>query len=437
MDKQGINTKADCVVWLRRDLRLDDNAALYHALKNYKAVQLIFIFDENILSELPENDARVSYIHSSLQKLQNTLKENKSSLFVAHDKPLHFYKNFAEQFPNAKALYFNNDYEPYAVKRDKAVFEMLSEQNIDVKSYKDHVIFEKDEVLKDDNTPYVVFTPYANKWREKLNDFYAKSYPTSQYFKSFCHTNFTLPSIKSLGFSENNLANPPEYPKQSKISDYSDTRDYPAKNGNTNVSVHLRFGTISIRKLLQKGHDTSHSYVNELIWRDFYQMIIHHFPHSATEEFKSKYAAIPWRKNEDDFKRWKEGKTGVAFVDAGMRELNATGFMHNRVRMIVASFLVKNLLIDWRWGEAYFAEKLLDYELASNVGGWQWAAGCGCDAAPYFRVFNPESQLKKYDPKLEYVKQWVPEFEDLDYKPMVDIKASRKKSIETFKKALS
>lgn len=437
MELQGLNPNCDTLFWLRRDLRLDDNAGLFHALKSSSNVQLIFILDKNILDDLPKDDARVTYIYKSLEKIQADLEELNSSLYVHYGTPIDFYKNIDQFFPRVKKVVWNKDYEPYARQRDGKVQEILNELDIRTESYKDHVVFDTNEVLKEDETPYTVFTPYANKWRKKLNAFYSKSYPSDEYFKHLSASNFRLKPLAEYGFETVEVAAEMQYPSSNTLEKYHKLRDYPAEDGVTKVSVHLRFGTMSIRKLLQKAQLVSDSYVNELIWRDFYQMILWHFPKSVVNEFKPKYAAIPWRQNDEDFDRWKNGNTGIALVDAGMRELNATGFMHNRVRMVVASFLVKNLLIDWRRGEAYFAEKLLDYELASNVGGWQWAASCGCDAAPYFRVFNPERQAEKFDPKLEYICKWVPEYNSEEYRPMVDLKQSRLRCIETVKNALS
>lgn len=437
MELQGLNPNCDTLFWLRRDLRLDDNAGLFHALKSSENVQLIFVLDKNILEDLPRNDARVTYIYKCLERLQSELKSVKSSIYVHHGTPLEFFESVDQNFPRVKKVVWNKDYEPYANQRDGKVKELLSRKDIQSESYKDHVVFETNEVVKDDGLPYTVFTPYANKWRKTLNAFYGKSYPSEKFLKHLSASTFGLKPLSEYGFVLNDIAPKLEYPTKDKLLHYQDLRDYPAEDGITRVSVHLRFGSMSIRKLFRLSESVSASYVNELIWRDFYQMILWHFPDSVTHEFKPKYAEIPWRQNEDDFTRWKNGNTGVALVDAGMRELNATGFMHNRVRMVAASFLVKNLLIDWRLGEAYFAEKLLDYELASNVGGWQWAASSGCDAAPYFRVFNPERQAEKFDPKLEYICKWVPENANADYRPMIDLKQSRMRCIETFKKALS
>lgn len=428
-------TKETALVWLRRDLRLQDNAALYYALKENKSVLPVFIFDTSILDKLEDKtDKRVAFIHQSLVQIQEELRKLGSSLLVLHGKPADIYQTL-----NPKAVYTNHDYEPYALERDVAVNEILSTKGIDFKTYKDQLIFEKDEVLKDDGKPYTIFTPYSRKWKAKLNKYYLKSYPTEKYFSHFksCEA-IAIPSLKSLGFEDVEATFPERIIKQSIIEKYDTQRNFPAIAGTTRLSVHLRFGTVSIRKLAQIAVKKNEVWLNELIWRDFYHMILWHFPHITDKAFKPAYDNIPWRKDEEQFALWCEGKTGYPIVDAGMRELNATGFMHNRVRMIVASFLTKHLLIDWRWGEAYFAKKLLDFDLAANNGGWQWAASSGCDAAPYFRVFNPTLQTEKFDPKFEYIKKWVPEFGTKDYPaPIVEHTFARDRVLKTYKEALA
>jgi deoxyribodipyrimidine photo-lyase len=285
----------------------------------------------------------------------------------------------------------------------------------------------------------VLFTPYKNKYLGNLDDFYYKPYPTEKYFQNFLHTSkLKSPTLNQLGFTKSTLTFPDKKYKPI-LANYGHDRDFPAMDATSHMSVHLRFGTVSIRDLVKTAiEEKSSVWLSELIWRDFYFSILYHFPHSAKVAFRKEYDEIKWRNNETEFKAWCEGKTGYPLVDAGMRQLNQTGFMHNRVRMVVASFLTKHLLIDWRWGERYFAEKLLDYELSSNVGGWQWAAGCGVDAAPYFRIFNPHEQLKKFDKDLKYIKKWIPEFNDV-FKypaPIVDHKVARERCLETYKKAL-
>lgn len=435
-----MNKEPICLFWHRRDLRLKDNSGLYRALKSGFKVLPIFIFDRNILDDLEnKKDARVQFIHDALLEMQAELKNLNSSILVKYGKPSEIFPEILNQF-NVKAVYTNHDYEPAAQKRDALIAEYLFSENIEFKSFKDQVIFEQNEVLKDDGKPYTVFTPYKNKWLKKCNSFFLKPYPNEKYQKNYFKTEvFKIPSLEEIGFQKSKINYPEKYIDENIIENYSKNRDFPNKNGTSQLSVHLRFGTIGLRILTQKAALLNDVYLNELIWRDFYQMILFHFPHVVGNAFKAKYDRIPWQNNEADFKKWCDGKTGYPIVDAGMRQLNQTGFMHNRVRMIVASFLCKHLLIDWRWGEAYFAEKLLDFDLASNNGGWQWAAGSGCDAAPYFRVFSPDAQTKKFDSNLEYIKTWVPEVLDpFRYpKPMVEHKFARKRAIETYKAALS
>ena len=423
--------------WHRRDLRIDDNAGLYHALKEGE-VQPVFIFDNQILSKLPANDQRIIFIHQEIERLQSEYKALGSSLLICYGNPVELIPKLAID-TGAQLVYTNRDYEPYARERDKVIFDQLKRHGIDFKGAKDHVIFEKEEVVKLDGLPYTVFTPYSRKWREKLNEFYLKPYPTATYASSLAKSQYTeIPTLASMGFEgTKSVTFPDRTVELTKVNSYHTNRDIPSVDGTTRLSLHLRFGTISIRELARMANQHNATYLNELIWRDFYQMIIFHFPHSATNSFKKQYDAIPWENNEIHFQAWCEGKTGYPLVDAGMRELNATGFMHNRVRMVVASFLTKHLLLDWRLGETYFAEKLLDFELASNSGGWQWAAGSGCDAAPYFRVFNPTSQQEKFDKNFSYIKKWVPEFGTPAYPPpIVEHKFARERAIERYKNAL-
>ena len=425
--------------WHRRDLRINDNSGLNKALKSGKGVQPIFVFDKNILDTLPKNDQRVLFIYQYVQKLKEAYLKLGSDLWVFYGNPLEVIPKITFEF-GFNTVFTNRDYEPYALERDKKMFELLKAENVDFQGAKDHVIFEKSEVMKDDGLPYTIFTPYSRKWKSKLNDFFLSSYPVEKYLMNLNPRGeaFEIPTLKEMGFEETQLF---PFPKDSTtdalINNYSERRNFPSVNGTSKLSVHLRFGTISIRELARKAAKLDETFLNELIWRDFYQMIIYHFPSSVKSAFKSQYDQIEWEKNEFHFQAWREGKTGYPLVDAGMRELNQTGFMHNRVRMVVASFLTKHLLLDWRWGEAYFAEKLMDFELASNVGGWQWAAGCGCDAAPYFRVFNPSAQQEKFDKKFEYIKKWVPEYGTPSYpNPIIDHKFARDRVLERFKKAL-
>ncbi len=428
------------IFWFRRDLRLQDNAGLYYALKENKNVLPVFIFDKNILDQLEDkNDRRVDFIHQALTVINEELIGLGSSLTVYYSTAIETFKKLLKEY-KIKNVYTNHDYEPQAKERDEEIKQLLAKNNIDLRTYKDQCVFEKDEVIKDDGKPYTVFTPYSNKWKKKLKPFYYKAYPTKKYFKNFIKINpQEILTLQKIGFKKTDIVlNKKIHVNTELLQKYKQQRDFPAIDGTSKISVYLRFGVISIRSLVEKSLPQSETWLNELIWRDFYMMILYHFPHVAKNSFKKQYDAIPWRDNEALFKKWCEGKTGFPIVDAGMRELNATGFMHNRVRMIVSSFLIKDLLIDWRWGEAYFAQKLNDFDLSANNGGWQWAAGSGCDAAPYFRVFNPTEQQKKFDPKFEYIKKWVPEFGSSKYaEPIVDHAKARLTAIAVYKKALS
>ena len=425
--------------WHRRDLRIEDNAGLHKALKSGGKVQSIFIFDKNILEKLPKNDQRVLFIHQEIARLKSEYQLFGSDLKVFYGAPLEIIPRLVEEH-EITSVFTNRDYEPYALERDSLLFEKLEALNCDFIGAKDHVIFEKNEVLKDDGLPYTIFTPYSRKWKAKLNENYLSAYPTLEYIENLQHSALQeLIPMLEMGFESTQLFPFPErLPDEKIITNYSQQRDIPAVRGTSKLSVHLRFGTISIRQLAQQAVNLNESYLNELIWRDFYQMIIFQFPHSVKNSFKKQYDKIVWEKDETNFKAWCEGKTGYPLVDAGMRELNATGFMHNRVRMVVASFLTKHLLIDWRLGETYFAEKLMDFDLASNIGGWQWAASSGCDAAPYFRVFNPSLQQEKFDKQFTYIKKWVPEFGTSSYPaPIVDHKFARERVLDRFKQALN
>jgi deoxyribodipyrimidine photo-lyase len=432
------STQEVCIFWFRRDLRLDDNAGLYHALRSGNPVLPIFVFDENILSKLEDKaDKRVDFIHRTLVQLKAQLRNLGSDLLVFHGTPLEAYKKLLSEY-SVKAVYTNRDYEPYAEERDKQIGELLIENGASFHTFKDQCIFEKDEVLKDDGKPYTVYTPYSKKWKEKGNAFYLSSYPTEKYFSNFLKFEAAhFPSLEAIGFEKTDVEIPSSEVELDIIKNYHDTRDIPSIQGTSRLSVHLRFGTISIRRLARMAQETNGKFLNELIWRDFYMMILWHFPHVVGGAFKPQYDQLEWERNEKHFEVWCKGETGYPIVDAGMRELNETGWMHNRVRMVVASFLTKHLLLDWRWGEAYFAKKLIDFELSSNNGGWQWAAGSGCDAAPYFRVFNPDLQTQKFDPQLKYIKKWVPEFQELTYpRPIVDHRFARDRAIERYQIAL-
>jgi deoxyribodipyrimidine photo-lyase len=428
------------IFWFRRDLRLNDNAGLYNALKSGNPVLPLFIFDKEILDKLEDkDDARVTFIYQAIGQLSKELRKHGSSLLVLYDKATHAWDNIIKEH-NIASVYTNHDYEPYATQRDEAVKEKLNKHGIDFKNFKDQVIFEKDEVVKDDGKPYTVYTPYQRKWYSMLKPFYLKAYPTEKYLRNLAETKaLSLPTLKEMGFEKSNM-HFPDKQYQDVISDYKEKRNFPAVKGTSHIGLHLRFGTISIRELARTAHaHHEKTWLNELIWREFYMMILYYFPHTMNHAFRPEYDRIKWVNDEKQFKAWCDGQTGYPIVDAGMRELNATGFMHNRVRMIAASFLSKDLLIDWRWGEHYFARKLLDYEMASNVGGWQWAAGSGTDAAPYFRIFNPDAQTKKFDPNLQYIKKWVPEYADFSHypKPIIDHAFARERCLKVFKAALA
>lgn len=427
------------ICWLRRDLRLKDNAALYHALKSKTPVIPVFIFDKNILDQLEEKaDRRVQFIHDTLQDIQSALQKKGATLHVIYDTPEGAFTTLCSTY-NIGKVFTNQDYEPYARERDKKIAAFLHEKNIEFSGFKDQVIFEKEEVLKDDATPYTVFTPYSKKWMAKLDEFYLQPYPSEKYVQNiFQQAPVAIPSLKEMGFEETVKQFPPKEAEAALIKHYRETRDFPGIHGTSRLSVHLRFGTISIRTLAAKALDLSATFLNELVWRDFYHMILWHFPQVGKgKSFKPAYDKIEWRTDEGEFEKWCNGQTGYPIVDAGMRELNETGFMHNRVRMITASFLCKHLLLDWRLGEAYFAKKLLDFDLAANNGGWQWASGSGCDSAPYFRIFNPYLQTKKFDPELKYIRKWVPEFEEFTYTtPIVQHEIARERCLAAYSKAL-
>ena len=425
--------------WFRRDLRIEDNHGFYRALQGENKVIPIFIFDSNILDKLPKKDARVEFILSALSKIDIAMKSNQCSLGIYHGTPEVIFKKIFEKWPINKVV-CNKDYEPYASKRDQEIQILLNKNGIVFEQYKDQVIFEKNEVTKDDGNPYKVYTPYSRKWLSRLEDHPIENFPSENLLEK-CYNLSILPkcSLSDLGFSKSNLPHPEPVFNNRVIDDYEATRNFPSIDKTSRLGTSLRFGTLSIRRAVQKSVSRkNHTFLKELIWREFFMQILWHFPHTKTDSFKPQYDRIEWRNNEEDFNKWCIGETGYPLVDAGMRELNQTGFMHNRVRMLVGSFLCKHLLIDWRWGEAYFAEKLFDYEMSSNVGNWQWVAGCGVDAAPYFRIFNPSEQIKKFDKELNYIKRWVPNFQELDYpEPMVDHKMARERCLTTYKKALN
>lgn len=425
------------IFWFRRDLRLDDNTALFHALNSDEEVLPVFIFDEIILSQLPIDDARVTFIQNQLEKIQKQLKAVGKSLAVFHGTPEAVFKKLMSE-NKIKTVFTNHDYEPYARKRDKMLNELFKTNSIEFKTCKDQVIFEKSEVVKEDGSPYVVYTPYSKKWKENFRKTGLIHYPSEILLEKITSHSYPFLSLSDIGFATSAITVPPFNISEKLIANYEDTRNFPAIAGTSLLGIYLRFGVVSIRKMVAEAITAKNeTFWNELIWREFFMQILWHFPHTVNRSFREKYDAIRWSNDEELFQKWCDGKTGYPFVDAGMRELNATGHMHNRVRMIVASFLCKHLLIDWRWGETYFAQKLLDYEQASNVGNWQWAAGCGVDAAPYFRIFNPTEQIKKFDKDLKYIKKWIPELETSKYpKPIVDHKEAREKCLTVYKTAL-
>lgn len=429
------------IFWFRRDLRLHDNTGLHAALSENENVLPIFIFDSNILDKLSnKSDARVNFIHDSLEAIRTEMHKHKRELSIYHGKPIDIFKNLIEA-NQVNTVYTNRDYEPYAKERDKEIQEFLEKKNINFKTYKDQVFFEKKEVTKDDGNPYVVYTPYKNKWKALFENEKLKTFPSEELLINLIYDfPFEYLSLKDIGFEPSDIKVPKLTVTPQLINNYEDTRDFPAKeNGTSKAGSHLRFGTVSIRELLKKAiAEKNEVFWSELIWREFFMQILWHFPETSKKAFKTKYDRIEWRNNEEEFEKWKTGTTGYPLVDAGMRQLNETGYMHNRIRMLVGSFLCKHLLIDWRWGEAYFAEKLLDYEMASNVGNWQWVAGSGVDAAPYFRIFNPTTQIKKFDKDQEYIKKWVKDLDKSTYpEPMVDHKEARERCLKTYKKAVS
>ncbi|PVW13926.1 cryptochrome/photolyase family protein [Marixanthomonas spongiae] len=432
--------KAVNIFWFRRDLRLDDNIGFYKALHGKHPVLPIFIFDTEILNELPQDDARVTFIHETLQKMRDKLQEHGSSIALYHGKPKAVFKEIVSKF-NLQNVITNHDYEPYAKKRDAEVKEFLSEKDIGFYTFKDQVVFEKDEIVKNDGDPYVVYTPYMNKWKEQFNaDEHLKIHYTNEHLKNLVQHS-RLPNLKlsDMGFEKSSIKIPEYDVTPTTIQEYEKKRNFPAENATSHLGPHLRFGTVSVRKMMKKAiAQKNETFWEELIWREFFMQILWHFPETVDTAFRKKYDRVEWRNNKKEFECWKQGKTGYPMVDAGMRQLNKTGYMHNRVRMVVASFLCKHLLIDWRWGEAYFAEKLLDYELSSNVGNWQWAAGSGVDAAPYFRIFNPTTQIEKFDKDRQYIKNWIEEFETDQYpEKIVDHKEARERALSTYKKAVS
>lgn len=430
--------KTVSLFWFRRDLRLEDNVGLYYALSESTPVLPIFIFDKVILDDLEDkSDARVTFIHSQIENIQSKLKTIDKAMEVHYGNVMDVFSILAEDY-TIEHIYCNHDYEPYALRRDADVKKWAESQQIGFSSFKDQVIFEKNEVVKNDGSPYTVFTPFSKKWKALLQD--DSFHPWTSESKLDCLTDGVciLPTLSDMEFSRSSVAVDSYSMTEELLFDYKVNRDFPFKTGTSKLSTHLRFGSISIRQACREIENKSESFLNELIWREFYMQILYHFPQVINHNFRRKYDAVNWLNNEEEFQRWCDGKTGYPLVDAGMRQLNETGWMHNRVRMVVASFLCKHLLIDWRLGEAYFAKKLLDFELSSNNGGWQWAAGTGTDAAPYFRIFNPYTQRKRFDPDWQYCKKWIPELNTADYpEPIVKHELARQRCLDAYKTALN
>jgi len=423
--------------WFRRDLRLNDNTALYQALNSGLPVVPIFIFDTDILSQLSDKtDARVTFIFDSLQKINQQLKKYNSSVLIKFGKPLDIWKELIKEF-KIESIYFNQDYEPYAIQRDEEIVKLFIKNKKSVFTFKDHVIFEKDEITKSDGLPYHVFTPYSKVWLAKLTPEKYQEFQSEKKLNKMADFQFPEVTLKEIGFTKSKIKVPEIDFSKSTLKGYEIFRNSPGDDKTSKAGAHLRFGTVSVRELVRQSLKVSQQYVTELAWREFFVQILYHYPQVVNNSFKPAYDNIQWENNEKMFDAWCNGKTGYPMVDAGMNELNQTGFMHNRVRMVVASFLCKHLLIDWRWGEAYFAQKLLDYDLSANNGNWQWAAGTGCDAAPYFRIFNPESQMERFDKDMKYIKRWIPVFDIENYiTPIVDHKFARERALRVYKTGL-
>ena len=427
------------IFWFRRDLRLHDNKAFFHALQSEEKILPIFIFDIDILKKIPKNDARISFIFSELSAMNTHLESFETEIKMFHGNPKEIFRSLIKKY-NIEKVFTNHDYEPYAIKRDVDIKELLTTSKIDFETHKDQVIFERNEITKKDGKPYVVYTPYSKKWLEKYETNKPKNYPSEDFLnRLYKKTKSKTLTLSDIGFIETNTPIKNYIFNSRIINEYEETRNFPALDNTSKLGPHLRFGTVSVRQMVSRADAQENKiFLKELIWREFFMQILWHFPETHKNSFKSKYDRIIWRNDEEEFKKWCDGNTGYPMVDAGMRQLNKTGFMHNRVRMLVGSFLCKHLLIDWRWGEAYFAEKLHDYEMSSNVGNWQWVAGNGVDASPYFRIFNPTSQIQKFDKELKYIKKWVPDFQEITYpSPMVEHKFPRERCLKTYKDALA
>ena len=422
------------IFWFRRDLRFEDNTGLWHALSSGYKVLPLFIYDPDILNKLESDDIRISFLKKILSELNKALLKIGSGLVTINRTPKEALVYLLSVY-NVKALYFNRDYEPYAIRRDTEIVEWLNNQNITCFSFKDQVIFESDEVIKNDGKPYAIYTPYSSKWLSQFRTDLIKEVPSSKLPGNFLKFNDNrFFSIETIGFNCSDVIIKPWQLDELQIRGYDKTRDFPSVEGTSFLGPHLRFGTISIREVLRQTANINLVFTKELIWREFFMQILYHFPNVEEYSFRAEYDRILWLNNEEDFDKWCEGKTGFPIIDAGMRELNQTGYMHNRVRMVAANFLTRHLLTDWRWGEAWFAKKLLDFDLASNNGNWQWAAGTGCDAAPYFRIFNPDIQIKKFDPQYLYIKKWIPEFGTSDYPaPIVEHCYARERAVKYYR----
>lgn len=425
------------IFWFRRDLRLEDNAGLWHALKSGYKVIPVFIYDKNILQRFEYNDPRMHFLGKTLEQLDSGLRKVKSSLVTVHGIPVEVFKSLIANY-SIRGLYFNRDYEPESLKRDEEVKKLFDFFGIPVFSYRDQVIFEMAEVVKNDGSPYTVFTPYCRKWLSLFNPGMITPFPSERLKHNFASLQTSgIIKPEKIGFTCPEIIVKEPVLDEEHIRNYEKTRDFPAQNGTSLTGPHLRFGTKSIREVFRKAVNISQVFMNELIWREFFMQILYHFPHVTEKSFRPEYDTIEWLNNEEHFERWYKGMTGVPLVDAGMRELAATGYMHNRVRMVVSNYLTKILLTDWRWGEAWFAQKLLDYELSSNNGNWQWAAGCGCDAAPYFRIFNPENQIRKFDPEMKYIKKWIPELGTPLYpSPVTDYVHARERALKHYREGI-
>ena len=423
--------------WFRRDLRIQDNVGLFHALEQSEQVLPVFIFDQSILEKLPKKDARVELILQALGYINDAMKGNQCTVGMYHGVPKAILNDLIDRYPIDRVV-TNRDYEPYARERDQEIEALLAARGISFETYKDQVIFEKDEITKDDGKPYVVYTPYSRKWLKAFEENTPQKYPSKNLLNKLYPEIQPSLRLEDLGFEPQDHHTPQFRFDSAVIDAYEETRNFPALDQTSRLGPYLRFGLVSVRDLVLKAANRpNNTFLKELIWREFFMQILWHFPHTKDRSFKAQYDRIPWRNNEDEFRKWCAGETGYPLVDAGMKQLNQTGFMHNRVRMLVGSFLCKHLLIDWRWGEAYFAEKLLDYEMASNVGNWQWVAGSGVDAAPYFRIFNPTEQIKKFDKQHAYIQKWVPNYQELNYpKPVVEHKMARERCLSVYKSAL-